>query len=75
MHGSRRRRPAASGASSTARVPAKRQSVPVEAHNCPTDRRESLMDGTQRKPVMVRDMGDPRSSRAVTFMSPTATQR
>eukprot|EP00965_Chrysotila_dentata_P170532 5629620-Pleurochrysis_carterae.AAC.1 len=75
MKGSRQRAPSAPGASSIAQVPANRQSMPAEAHSCPTDSSESLMVGTQRTPERVSSTLFPLSSRAETHMSPMATQR
>eukprot|EP00965_Chrysotila_dentata_P182595 6029081-Pleurochrysis_carterae.AAC.3 len=49
MNGRKVRFPWSSGGSSSARTLPKRQSVRSFVHNCPTERRESRMDGTQRR--------------------------
>eukprot|EP00965_Chrysotila_dentata_P071040 2347423-Pleurochrysis_carterae.AAC.1 len=56
-------------------VPANRQSMPADAHSCPTQSSESLIVGTQRTPVRVSSILLPFSSKADTHMSPMATQR
>eukprot|EP00965_Chrysotila_dentata_P118677 3923820-Pleurochrysis_carterae.AAC.1 len=75
MKGRRRRWPWSSGASSMTQVPAKRQSMPAEAQSCPTDRSESVIEGTHRTPERVKLTVCPRSSLVDTCMSPIATQR
>eukprot|EP00965_Chrysotila_dentata_P094645 3129924-Pleurochrysis_carterae.AAC.1 len=71
--GSRVRVPSEARARSSARTLAKRQSVLFCCHSCPTESSESRIDGTQRTPFMVKLWGRPRSSLAVTGMSPMAT--
>eukprot|EP00965_Chrysotila_dentata_P229371 6197156-Pleurochrysis_carterae.AAC.4 len=69
MKGSRRRFSFESGASSRDRMLANWQSLSVDAQSCPTERRESLINGTQRTPVMVRATTFPSLSCACTCMS------
>eukprot|EP00965_Chrysotila_dentata_P078472 2585599-Pleurochrysis_carterae.AAC.1 len=53
MKGRKVRFPSWSGGSSKARTFPKRQSVRSFVHSCPTERRESRMDGTHRTSVSV----------------------
>eukprot|EP00965_Chrysotila_dentata_P226891 6195688-Pleurochrysis_carterae.AAC.2 len=50
--GSRVRVPAESGATMRARTSTKRQSALFSCHNCPTESRESCIDGRHRTPAM-----------------------
>eukprot|EP00965_Chrysotila_dentata_P220641 6191910-Pleurochrysis_carterae.AAC.1 len=68
------RAPVESGASTSARSLAKRQSVLFNCQSCPTESKESRIDGTHRTPVIRKSWSRPRSSLAVTGMSPIAVQ-
>eukprot|EP00965_Chrysotila_dentata_P215918 6189070-Pleurochrysis_carterae.AAC.2 len=73
MNGSNVRCPEASGGSSRARILAKRQVVLSVDQSCPTERRESRMEGTRRTPVNVKSITRLRESRTDRGKSPTAT--
>eukprot|EP00965_Chrysotila_dentata_P146048 4824595-Pleurochrysis_carterae.AAC.3 len=68
--GSRVREPVVSGASTNAHTSAKRPSVLFCCYSCPTQSRESRIDGTHRTPVIRKLQRRPCWSLAVAGMSP-----